>query len=155
TESPHAHLDRSPWGLADRTWLEAQARQYGADSQWYRTHVLAEIPTIAEDALIPEPWLDAAAGRGRPIAPPGHPVLRSRRLACDLGEGVGRDSSCVLVRDDWGILDVTFGSALGLPEAASVIARKAWEHTVPPDRITYDRLGIGKDFAVHLARHGI
>ena len=26
TASPHAHLDRSPWGMADKTWLEAVAR---------------------------------------------------------------------------------------------------------------------------------
>ena len=26
TASPHAHLDRSPWGMADRTWLEAMGR---------------------------------------------------------------------------------------------------------------------------------
>jgi hypothetical protein len=61
----------------------------------------------------------------------------------------------VLVRDDWGVLDVTFGSTLGLPEAAEVIARKAWEHQVPPERITYDRLGVGRDFPLHLQRRGL
>jgi hypothetical protein len=155
TDSPHAHLERSPCGLADRTWLEAQTRQYGPDSQWVRSHIKAEIPTVAEDSLIPERWLDGCAAAARAIPPSGHPVLRSRRIACDLGEGVGRDSSCVLVRDDWGIVDVTFGNTLGLAEAAEVIARKAWEHGVPPERITYDRVGIGRDFPLHLERRGL
>ena len=155
TDSPHAHLERSPCGLADRTWLEAQTRQYGPDSQWVRSHIKAEIPTVAEDSLIPERWLDGCAAAARAIPPAGHPVLATRRIACDLGEGVGRDSSCVLVRDDWGIVDVTFGNTLGLPEAAECIARKAWEHGVPPERITYDRVGIGRDFPLHLQRRGL
>lgn len=155
TESPHAHLERSPYGLADRTWLESVTRQYGADSNWVRSHVKAEIPAVAEDSLIPAPWLDWCAAQTRGLLPAGHPILETRRIACDLGEGVGRDSSCVLVRDDWGVLDVTFGSALGLPEAACVIARKAIEYAIPPYRITYDRVGIGRDFPLHLHRHGL
>jgi hypothetical protein len=61
----------------------------------------------------------------------------------------------VLVRDDWGILDVTWGSALGLAEAADVIWRKSSEWIIPQERITYDRVGIGRDFPLHLARHGL
>src|SRR5262249_20326582 len=41
TESPHAHLEKSPVGLADKTWLRAMAHQHGIDSVWYRSHVLA------------------------------------------------------------------------------------------------------------------
>jgi len=155
TDSPHAHLERSPVGLADRTWIADVVRRYGADSRWVRTHVKAEIPEVSADALIPEAWLDACAARRRAIPPPGHPVLYTRRIACDLGEGVGRDSSCVMVVDDWGLLDVTFGSALGLPEAAELIAAKRYEWQVPVERITYDRVGIGRDFPLHLHRRGL
>ena len=61
----------------------------------------------------------------------------------------------MLVRDDWGVVDVTFGSALGLPEAADLIESKALEHNVPVERISYDRVGIGRDFPLHLARRGL
>src|SRR5271166_372775 len=34
--SPHAHLARSPVGLADKVWLEAMGREPGENSPWYR-----------------------------------------------------------------------------------------------------------------------
>jgi len=155
TDSPHAHLDHSPFGLADRTWLESMYRQYGPDSLWVRSHIKAEVPVVSSDALLPEAWLDWAAcdENGQRVRPLAHPVTATRRISCDLGEGVGRDSSCVLVRDEWGILDVVFGSALGLPEAADLIYQKALAWNVPPNRITYDRAGIGRDFPLHLRRN--
>ena len=36
----------------------------------------------------------------RPQVPPTHPVNFTRRIACDLSEGVGRDSTCIVVVDD-------------------------------------------------------
>ena len=155
TESPHAHLDESPFGLADRTWLADVERRYGKDSLWYRSHVLALIPETSADALIPKPWLDYASGIERPALPKGHPAHRTRRIACDLGEGVGRDSTCILVRDDLGVLEVVAGNSLGLAEAASEIGRLSLKWAVEHSRISYDRLGIGRDLRNHLARHQI
>ena len=34
TASPHADLDRSPWGMADKTWFESVAREPGKNSPW-------------------------------------------------------------------------------------------------------------------------
>ena len=59
------------------------------------------------------------------MVPPGHPIEATRCIACDLGEGVGRDSSCIVVRDDWGLLQVELGDGMGLPEAAEAIGRLA------------------------------
>lgn len=155
TDSPHAHLEHSPVGLADRTWLDTMVRRYGPDSNWVRSHIAAEIPTVREDTLLPGPWLDWCAAHSRPILPAGHPIASTRRIGCDLGEGVGRDSSAIIVRDDWGILDCVFGEALGLAEAAEAVRRLAVQWEVPPDRITFDRVGIGKDFPLYLARVGL
>jgi hypothetical protein len=155
TESPHAQLEESPWGLADRTWIESCYRRYGADSLWVRSHIKAEVPSVSSDALLPEAWLDWAAQQKRVYLDPGHPVHRTRRISCDLGEGVGRDSSAIVVRDDWGILDVVFGSALGLPEAAEQIRRLRDRYNVPDERISFDRVGIGREFPLHLQRRGI
>ena len=47
TASPHAHLDRSPWGMADKTWLEAVGRAPGKNSPWYRSHVEAIRPKLS------------------------------------------------------------------------------------------------------------
>ncbi len=155
TASPHAHLDESPFGLADATWLVDVARRYGTDSLWYRSHVLAEIPEVSSDDLLPKAWLDYAAAIDRPNVHPTHPVHKTRRISVDLGEGVGRDSTAILVRDDHGILDLVAGRTLSLAAAAQEVARLALAYKVDHGRISYDKLGIGRDFGNHLARHGI
>jgi hypothetical protein len=58
--SPHAHLARSPVGLADKVWLEAVGREPGENSPWYRSHVLAQRPKLASETLIPQEWLNLA-----------------------------------------------------------------------------------------------
>jgi hypothetical protein len=152
-ESPHAYLDKSPVGLADKTWLDAVGRRYGTQSLWYRSHVLAEIPVASADILIDPRWIDACADwkRRKPIHDPV--CAAGRRISCDLAEGVGRDASCVLVRDSFGVLEVIFGSTMGLPEASDCIATLARKWDVLPAQISYDRLGIGRHFPAHLARH--
>lgn len=155
TDSPHFHLEKSPFGLADQTWYQRQIRQYGRDSLWIKSHVLAEIPAVSADTLIPESWLDFAARPDTRLIPDIHPIHKTRRIACDLGEGVGRDSTAIVVRDDWRILDVVFGAQLGLPEAAEHIRRLKLKWNVPDERISYDRVGIGRDFPAHLHARGI
>jgi phage terminase large subunit len=155
TESPHAQLDHSPFGLADRTWLEACYRRYGRDSLWVRSHIDAVIPSLSSDQLIPTAWLDYATAAGRPPLPANHPVHRTRRISVDLGEGVGRDSTAILVRDDLGILDLNAGNSLCLADAAEEVARLARIYNVDAARISYDKLGIGRDFRNHLARRGL
>ena len=87
--------------------------------------------------------------------PPTHPVNFTRRIACDLSEGVGRDSTCIVIVDDWGVLEVVLGNSMGLPEAAETIHRLAAKWNVPHDKISFDKLGIGRNFPNHLARWGI
>lgn len=153
TDSPHALLDKSPFGLADRTWLDSVRRRYGEKSLWYRSHVLAEIPAVSADILIPIGWIDYAFTSIRPTCPANHSVHLTRRLACDLGEGVGRDSSCILVRDDYGVLECIWGAQLGLSEAAALMWQLGQKWNVPAARMSFDKLGIGKNFPNQLARY--
>ena len=60
-----------------------------------------------------------------------------------------------MVVDDWGVLEVVLGSSMGLPEAAETIHRLAAKWNVPHDKISFDKLGIGRNFPNHLARWGI
>jgi hypothetical protein len=60
TMSPHAHLARSPVGLADKVWLEAVGREPGTNSPWYRSHVLAQRPKLASETFIRQEWLNLA-----------------------------------------------------------------------------------------------
>ncbi|MGO8898307.1 MAG: hypothetical protein ACLQU5_08140 [Isosphaeraceae bacterium] len=155
TESPHAHQEKSEFGLADRTWLESMYRKYGRRSLWVGSHIDAQIPDVDAEQLIPPQWLDYHRSQKRPTVPPGHPIEATRCIACDLSEGVGRDSTCVVVVDAWGVLEVELGDGLGLPEAAESIARLARKWKVPHNRISFDKLGIGRNFPAHLARWGI
>jgi hypothetical protein len=154
-ESPDADKEESDFGLADKTWLADVERRYGKDSLWYRSHVLAQIPTVDSDNLIPASWLDRASAVPHPPLTPFGDVNKTRWISCDLGEGVGRDSTCVLVRDDLGILEIVAGNSLGLAEAAREIARLARKWQVPHNRISYDRLGVGRDLRHHLKGQGI
>ena len=155
TDSPHAQMEASPFGMADLTWLEAMFRRYGKDSLWCASHIFARIPAESSEALIAEAWLDRAAMLARVVLPHRDPRIGRRRISCDLGEGVGRDSTAIYVRDDLGVLDQAVGNAMGLPEAAATINRFKLRWDVADENITYDRLGIGKDLKNLLARHGI
>ncbi len=155
TESPHAQDEKSAFGLADRTWLDAMYRKYGCGSLWVGSHIDARIPDVDAEQLIDPTWLAHHSKQQRTSVPPTHPVNRTRRIACDLSEGVGRDSTCVVVVDDRGVLDVALGNGMGLPEAAETISRLSKKWNVPHERITYDKLGIGRNFPNHLARWGI
>lgn len=155
TDSPHADLEESPFGLADRARLDACYRRYGRDSLWVRSHIRAELPDLSSDQLIPESWLDYATAVQRPNLPPTHPIHRTRRIAIDLGEGVGRDSTSILVRDADGIIDLIAGNSLCLADAAEETARLDQIWAVDDSRISYDKLGIGRDFRNHLVRRGL
>ncbi len=156
TESPDIHLPRSPRGLADQGFLNGARRQYGGDGLWWRTHVLALFPEVGSDVLIPEAWLDwATRPEHRAGIGPNDPRAGRKRIACDLGEGVGRDRTVILVRDDLGVLEVHESRTAGLPEAAAAIHRLAVKWNVEHEAITYDQLGIGKSLANHLHRHGL
>jgi hypothetical protein len=59
------------------------------------------------------------------------------------------------VTDDYGIIDVVYGDALGLADTAYHYHRLGLKWGVPHERMSYDRLGIGREFHLHLARLGI
>jgi phage terminase large subunit len=156
TMSPDIDLERSPRGLADRGFLDHARRQYGQGSLWWRTHVLAQFPEVSSETLLPAAWLDwCTRPEHRALIRPGDPRGGKVRMACDLSEGVGRDHTVLLVRDDLGILEVFSSNTAGLPEAAAEIDRLARKWHVAHEHITFDRLGVGKTLPNYLARYGI
>lgn len=155
TLSPHADWEASPFGLADKTWLETNYRRYGRNSLWCNSHIHAIIPPVATEQLIPDSWLEWAGSQQRPLIRPGDPRAGIRRIAVDLGEGVGRDSSVVLCRDDLGVLEVVVSDTMDLPMAANQVKRLKERWVVSDQNISYDKLGIGRSFSNDLARVGI
>ena len=58
TDSPHATWEKSPWGIADKTWIESSYRTYGGEhSFWCNSHVHAIIPTVSASGSSPTPGL--------------------------------------------------------------------------------------------------
>ena len=155
TDSPDADKEHSEYGLADKTWIDATRRRYRPDSLYCKIHIDAIIPELSAERLFPDAWLDYATSIERPILPPNHPVHRTRRIAIDLGEGVGRDETCILVRDSLGLLHCDARNFVSLADAAQEVVRLARQFNVPVERISYDGLGIGRDFPNYLARVGL
>lgn len=147
-ESPHIQLPRSPWGLADRTWLEKARSDYGEGSLWWTCHVLGEFPDSGVDSVVPSSWLDLAS---RADYRPGG----QKRIAVDLAEGKGGDRSAVLVRDENGVIDLWSSAVANFQVTASRVALMAQRYDVPDSNISYDVSGIGADFANRLMQFGI
>jgi len=165
TASPHAHLEHSPFGLADATWLEEQARKHGRDSLWFRGHVLAQRPKLANEVLFQPEWLaratsdmaeKAAAEWRRPRDWGGRDKGSGhRRMACDVGGGSGAARTVIIVRDDVGILDVIASQDVGIDAAAALFVTTAAKWGVPVYRASYDAGGdVGKRFGKALEGRG-
>ena len=150
-ESPHIRMERSPWGLADRTWLEKQRSDYGEGSLWWTCHVLGLFPDSGTDSVIPISWLEAATmDEGEPVRRRG-----ATRMAIDLATGGGGDRTVILVRDDDNLLACWHSRTSSFEATATQAALMAQRWDVPPGSISWDVEGIGADFANRLEAVGI
>jgi phage terminase large subunit len=148
-ESPHVHLDRSPWGMADRTFISNARYEYGEESLWWLVHILGMFPGELSEALLPIAWLNEAAARAHQRSGPV-------RLGVDIAKGIGDgDLSLVVARDDTGILGAWYSRNWSLEQLAVEVRRKQLEHGVLPQHIVFDSTGIGSDFDNRLRQHGI
>ena len=151
TESPaiRAGLRRSPDGFVGLDWLEDRRREYGEDSPWWLSHVLAEFPDSAEGQLVARDWIDRA------IAAIVEDDQTEPVLAIDLGAGRGGDRSVLLVRTGRRLLHLEASNQWPLEETASRAAQLAQRFGIKPTRVVYDRSGLGEGFGVLLKNAGI
>jgi hypothetical protein len=160
TASPHALWDKSPFGLADRTWLDASERMYGLDSLWYRCHVLAIRPSLVNEQLIPEAHLDRCVTREtRDIVARLRQTDKTRsgrpRIGCDVGEGCGNARTVIFVRDELGILDIHASRYTSPGDTAEIIFRLAVKWGVKDADISFDGGGhTGKRLGNALEKRG-
>lgn len=148
TDSPDIDLERSPRGLASRTWLDAMRADYGEGSIWWTSHILAQFPGASVEAVLDPRWLDLAA---RSAHRRGGPT----RMAIDLSEGGGGDRAVILIRDDNGILALEWSRSWSLEATASKAALLAQKFDVPGYRVSWDASGIGSDFLNRLEAVGL
>jgi len=153
TESPaiKAGQRRSPVGFADLDWLDDMRREYGEDSPWWKSHVLAEFPDTAEGQLIARDWIDRAINahidaeddRTEPV------------MAIDLGAGRGGDRSVILVRTARRLLHLAHSNQWSLEDTARIASETARKFAVKHHRIIYDRSGLGEGFDAILRNSGV
>ena len=180
-ESPDAGNEFSPVGMASKSFLSQMREIHGEESPWWRSNILGQFPGQESVRFIPTAWIDGCTPRDwRPTPrvinpdsfwPPGPPrdslndlwhdsPMGPAVMGVDIGGGVGADRSAVIVRNrrqvlaifasEWhGVLD---DSRHRLEPVVVELARK-WE--VAPDRIVYDKAGLGRSFGSYLANHGL
>ncbi len=68
---------------------------------------------------------------------------------------MGRYSTSHLVQNDYGILECYTGNSLSLADAAEEAARLVRAWNIDTFRISYHKLGKGRDFRNHPVRQGL
>lgn len=153
TESPaiQAGLRRSPDGFVGLDWLDDRRREYGEDSPWWKSHVLAEFPDTAEGQLIARGWIDRAINA---VVDAEHDKTEPV-MAIDLGAGRGGDRSVILVRTGRRLLHLAHSNQWALDDTARIASETARKFAVKPHRIIYDRSGLGEGFESILRNSGV
>jgi hypothetical protein len=147
SETPDATTERSARGLASAGWLKQMEREWGKNSQWWKSHIDAEFPESDGENLIPLPWLERCEMPHRPYGP--------KRIAIDLATGTGGDSSVVICADSGGIIEWWKSNTASMEETAWKAFEMKRKHDVSDHRITWDAQGVGADFAFRLKTVGI
>jgi hypothetical protein len=111
--------------------------------------------------FIPAGWLDACTRE----SVPGDALWKdypagSSFMGIDIGDGVGADRSVVVVRNKKQLLAVFASEWHGVLDDARqrlepIVVQLARQWKVDPDRIIFDKAGIGRSFDSYLANHGL
>ncbi len=150
-DSPHAHLKRSPVGLADRDYIEGMRQTYGEDSPQWRARVLGEFNADDSFCLIPSSWMD------RCLQEPPDINHGARVLSVDLSKGTGRgDNSVIIVRDRDRLLFMDWSASWHYPDGVAAKVREAADAWgISGDRVVYDEGGLGAGFRHSLDQVGL
>jgi hypothetical protein len=134
---------------------------HGEESPWWRSNILGIFPGQETVRFLPSVWLDACTREDVPgdelwkDYPAGNTFM-----GIDIGGGVGADKSVIVVRNAKQILAVFASEWHGVLDDARhrlepVVLELAVKWAVAPDRITYDKAGVGRSFGSYLANHGL
>jgi hypothetical protein len=159
-ESPDARSEFSPVGMASRSFLNQMREIHGEESPWWRSNILGIFPGQESVRFLPAAWLDACTRESVPSDelwtdyPAG-----STFMGVDIGGGVGADRSVAVVRNRKQILAVFASEWHGVLDDARhrlepIVVALARKWDVAPDRLVYDKAGLGRSFGSYLAGHG-
>jgi hypothetical protein len=160
-ESPDAARDFSPVGMASRTFLNQMREIHGEESPWWRSNILGIFPGQESVRFLPSAWLDACTREGAlgdelwQDYPAG-----SAFLGVDIGGGVGADRSVVVVRNKKQLLEIFASEWHGVLDDARhrlepIVVALARKWQIAPDRVVYDKAGLGRSFGSYLAGYGL
>ncbi len=131
-------------GRVTQEWVDQRVKQWGVDSQLYRSHVLAEFAG-EEDGVIPLAWVEAAIERGRNL----DRKVRPERFGVDVAD-TGDDQSVIAWRDHWDCYKLEIFP----PAEADVLllAERVINRAVKGSTVVVDSIGVGAGTYRALAR---
>lgn len=160
-ESPDADKLHSPVGMADRSFLQRMKAIHGDLSPWWRNNILGLFPLAQAVRFIPADWLDACTRNGITSDELWREASSgATHMGVDVAGGVGADRSVIVVRNRKQILEVFASEWHGVLDDARhrlepIVVALARKWQVTPDRVVYDKAGVGRSFGSYLASHGL
>lgn len=135
-------------GLANREWINEMNDMHGANSPWYRSHVLGEFPEEDEHALIQKGWVDRAR-KGLDadglLLDAEQEERKTRIIACDLASKHGEALTVILYR-----YGHTIKSIEAYPRSTMTETRDRIKHKynkTEANHVVSDADGIGESLA--------
>jgi hypothetical protein len=134
---------------------------HGEESPWWRSNVLGLFPTQESAQFFPTRWVDNCVAEGVTEDELWLDFAQGpRRMAVDVGGGVGADRSVIVVCDGKQLLEIFASRDHGVLDDARhrlepEVVRLAQKWRVDGSRITYDAAGLGRSFGSYLATYGI
>jgi hypothetical protein len=179
-EAPDAQNEFSPVGMASRSFLNQMREIHGEESPWWWSNILGRFPGAEAVQFLPRAWIDACTptvwrAMPKPIVldtfhgtqPPCEDIndlwhdypAGSAWIGVDVGGGVGADRSAVVVRNSKQVLAIFASEWHGVLDDARhrlepVVIELARKWGVAPDRVIYDKAGVGRSFGSYLAARG-
>jgi hypothetical protein len=156
-DSPDAKKDVSLVGMASRSFLNQMREIHGEESPWWRSNILGIFPGQESVRFLPTAWLGACTRESTPHDElwtdyPAGPAV----MGVDIGGGVGADRSAIVVRNRKQVLHVWADEWTGVLDDARhrlepMVLDLAVRFGVAPDRVVYDKAGLGRNFGSYLA----
>ncbi len=141
-----AHGGEYPYpALVTPEWVYSRYKKWGKDSPLYQARVLGDFPEQVEGTLIPLSWIEKAQERTAVVT--GMP----RILSCDVGGGVGHDTTCIGLRTGNRFRIVHTDSSFDTMEVAGMLA--SWV-TPGTQSVNIDTTPLGKGVADRLREQG-
>jgi len=125
--------------LVTKEWIAQVRAEWGEDSPFYQSRVLAEFPAQGIRGLVALAWLEAAETRAEAMAEEPPDALT---MGVDVAR-YGDDKTVYCIRDTRRVVAMIETARRSTMETAGKIISLCREHQIAPERIYVDDSGVG------------